>query len=155
MVGHMDVDGHRPPPSSSAQCGSQIEATFPFAEVDLTKLRQIKEDLRRRWHEPVRQQGQWLRQVVSGYFNYHAVPLNGAALNAFRFHVIGLWRRALRRRSQKDRTTWAGIQRLAAEWIPLPRILHPWPSARFAVTHPRREPYALIGHVRFCAGGAQ
>jgi RNA-directed DNA polymerase len=24
-----------------------------------------------------------------------------------------------------------------------------------AVTHPRWEPYALIGHVRFCAGGAQ
>jgi RNA-directed DNA polymerase len=119
------------------------------------KLRQLKEDLRRRWHEPIRQQGEWLRQVVSGYFNYHAVPLNGAALNAFRFHVIGLWRRALRRRSQKDHTTWARIQRLAAAWIPLPRILHPWPSARFAVTHPRREPYALIGHVRFCAGGAQ
>jgi len=28
-------------------------------------------------------------------------------------------------------------------------------AKRFAVTHPRWEPYALIGHVRFCAGGAQ
>src|SRR6266508_4219172 len=26
---------------------------------------------------------------------------------------------------------------------------------RFAVTHPRWEPYARIGPVRFCAGGAQ
>ena len=26
---------------------------------------------------------------------------------------------------------------------------------RFVVTHPRREPYARIGPVRFCAGGAQ
>ena len=28
-------------------------------------------------------------------------------------------------------------------------------ESRFAVTHPRWEPYARIGHVRFCAGGAQ
>src|SRR5262249_7140361 len=31
---------------------------------------------------------------------------------------------------------------------PKPRILHPWPDARFAVRHPRWEPYARIGHVR-------
>lgn len=119
------------------------------------KLQEIKQGLRRRMHQPIPQQGKWLAQVVIGYFNYHAVPTNGRALATFRFHVIDLWRRALRRRSQKDRTGWARIGRLANDFLPKPRILHPWPDRRFAVTHPRWEPYALIGHVRFCAGGAQ
>ncbi len=58
-------------------------------------------------------------------------------------------------RSQKDGMTWERITRLTNDWLPKPRVLHPWPQARFAVRHPRWEPYALIGHVRFCAGGAQ
>ena len=36
----------------------------------------------------------------------------------------------------------------------LDRIRQPEPSVRFAVTHPRWEPYAGKPHVRFCAGGA-
>ncbi len=70
------------------------------------RLRRIKEELRRRMHEPIPVQGKWLGQVVRGYFAYHAVPTNSRALGAFRYHVVGLWRRALRRRSQKDHMTW-------------------------------------------------
>ena len=113
-------------------------------------------------HLPIARQGQWLRQVVKGWFNYHAVPTNFRALGAFHPHVIDLWRRSLRRRSQADRTTRQGADALAREWLPEPRILHPWPEKRFAVGHPRWEPDALIdrklrliGPVRFCAGGAQ
>jgi hypothetical protein len=106
------------------------------------KLGAIKAELRRRMHDPIPQQGQWLRQVVRGYFAYHAVPTNIASLSAFRHHVGDLWRRALKRRSQKDRTTWSRIAALAADFLPVPRILHPWPDARFAVTHPRWEPGA-------------
>jgi RNA-directed DNA polymerase len=120
-----------------------------------TKLREIKRELRLRMHEPIPKQGKWLANVVGGYFNYHAVPTNRRALMAFRFFVTELWRRTLRRRSQKDGMTWQRMTRLAADWLPPPRILHPWPTARFAVTHPRWEPYARIGPVRFCAGGAQ
>jgi RNA-directed DNA polymerase len=119
------------------------------------KLRAIKEELRRRRHEPTDEQGQWLRQVVTGWFNYHAVPANSAALAAFRYHVVNLWRRTLRRRSQKDRTTWARIDALAHQWLPRPRISHPWPSARFVATHPRWEPGARIGPAGFCAGGVR
>ena len=119
------------------------------------KLKVIKQELRRRMHQPIPLQGKWLRQVVTGYFNYHAVPTNGRALTEFRFRVKGLWHRTLRRRSQKDWTPWDRIVRLANDWLPKPKILHPWPDRRFAVTHSRWEPYALIGHVRFCAGGAQ
>jgi RNA-directed DNA polymerase len=119
------------------------------------KLRMIKEEMRRRMHQTIPQQGKWLMQVVTGYFNYHAVPTNSRALGVFRHRVTMLWRRALQHRSQTAELTWERMRKLANDWLPKPRILHPWPSARFAVRHPRWEPYARIGHVRFCAGGAQ
>jgi hypothetical protein len=103
------------------------------------KLRAIKQELRRSMHLPIPQQGRWLQQVVTGYFNYHAVPTNSSTLTAFLFHVTNLWRRTLRQRSQKDWTTWERIKRLADDWLPKPRILHPWPASRFAVRHPRWE----------------
>ena len=106
-------------------------------------------------HQSIPQQGRWLRQVVTGYYDYHAVPTNSRALEAFRYHVIDLWRRTLRRRSQKDGSTWERIAKIANDWLPRPHILHPWPQQRFAVRHPRWEPYARMGHVRICAGGAQ
>jgi RNA-directed DNA polymerase len=106
------------------------------------KLREIKEELRERMHQPIPEQGRWLGQVIRGFFAYHAVPTNFPALGAFRHHIKHLWLRSLRRRSQKDKCTWERIKRLANDFLPQPRILHPWPSVRFAVTHPRREPYA-------------
>jgi group II intron reverse transcriptase/maturase len=119
------------------------------------KLQAIKQELRRRMHQPIPVQGKWLRQVVTGYFNYHAVPTNGRGIAAFRLSVTELWKHALRRRGQRDRTCWERITRLADDWLPKPLIRHPWPNIRFAVRHPRWEPYALIGHVRICAGGVQ
>jgi RNA-directed DNA polymerase len=119
------------------------------------KLRAIKEELRRRMHQPIPRQGQWLRQVVIGYDAYHAVPTNSRALAAFRYHIVDLWRRTLRRRSQKDGSTWERIASIANDWLPRPHILHPWPQQRFAVRHPRWEPDARMGPVRICAGGAQ
>ena len=103
------------------------------------KLQAIKRALRRSMHQPIPQQGRWLQQVVTGYFNYHAVPTNRSSLTAFLFHVTNLWRRTLQWRSQKDGMTWERIKRLADHWLPKPRILHPWPESRFAVRHPRWE----------------
>lgn len=119
------------------------------------KLKEVKDALMRRRHEPIPVQGRWLGQVVGGFFGYHAVPTNSRALSAFLYHVKDLWRRALKRRSQKDRSTWLRIDRLAADFLPKPLIRHPWPSIRFAAKHPRWEPYALVGPVRFCAGGVR
>jgi RNA-directed DNA polymerase len=118
-------------------------------------LQEIKKEMQRRMHQPIPKQGKWLRQVVTGFFAYHAVPTNSRALHTFRHRVTDLWRRSLRRRSHKDRMTWSRIKKLADDFLPQARILHPWPHARFAVKHPRWEPSALIGHARICAGGAQ
>ena len=119
------------------------------------KLREIRDALWQHRHARLDEQGSWLRQVVGGYFAYHAVPTNSVALCEFRGIVLWHWLRALRRRGQRDKSSWAAINRLADRWLPVPRILHPWPNQRFAVKHPRWEPDAGMLHVRFCAGGAQ
>jgi RNA-directed DNA polymerase len=105
-------------------------------------LQRVKGELRRRMHEPIPVQGKWLGQVVRGYFAYHSVPTNISRLSAFRDEVKRIWRRVLYRRSQKDCTSRKRITQLADSFLPLPRVLHPWPDARFIVTHPRWEPSA-------------
>ena len=101
------------------------------------KLQEIKQQLRRRMHDPMAQTGEWLQSVVQGYFNYHAVPGNLDSLGIFRERVTRLWRWSLRRRGQRRRANWARIHRLAERWLPRPRVLHPYPEQRFAATHPR------------------
>jgi group II intron reverse transcriptase/maturase len=101
------------------------------------KLKDVKEDLRRRWHQSIPEQGKWLGQVVRGFFNYHAVPTNFDALRMFHRQVVWLWRRALRKRGNRDTTNWTKILKLAAEYLPKPAIMHKWPEQRFVVKHPR------------------
>jgi RNA-directed DNA polymerase len=101
------------------------------------KLQELKQLLRSRRHDPVAQTGEWLKSVVQGYFNYHAVPGNTDALNVFRERVTWLWRGSLLRRSQRHHLTWDRMHRLAARWLPPPRVVHPWPRQRFAANHPR------------------
>jgi group II intron reverse transcriptase/maturase len=103
------------------------------------KLRMVKQEMRRRMHQPIPEQGRWLWHVVRGYFNYYAVPMNTRALAVFRAEIAGSWHRVLNRRSQKAALTRARMDRLIDDWLPKPRILHPWPDKRFAVTHPRWE----------------
>ena len=123
-------------------CGKSRKGTFLIHRETRrdrmrAKLGEVKEQLQRRRHQPIPEQGRWLRQVVTGHFAYYAVPTNSRALSAFRHHVADLWRRSLRRRSQKDHTTWDRIAKLADDWFPKPRVLHPWPNQRLAVIHPR------------------
>ena len=101
------------------------------------KLKDVSNELRHRMHQSIPEQGKWLKQVITGYFAYHAVPTNSAALVTFRDQIIARWRWVLHRRSQKSALTWTRMTKLANDWLPKPRILHPWPSQRFAVKHPR------------------
>ena len=101
------------------------------------KLKGVRRALLRTRHAPVPAQGAWLRKVVQGYFAYHAVWTNLRLLRSFRTQVIRAWMRALRRRSQRHRRSWARMGRLVRRWIPPVRAMHPWPEKRFAATHPR------------------
>ena len=123
-------------------CGKTRRGAFKVLRQTIgkrmrAKLQEIKQQLRRRMHDPVAQTGKWLQSVVQGYFNYHAVPGNLVRLGVFRERVTRFWRRTLRRRGQRCRMNWARLHQLAERWLPRPRVLHPYPEQRFAATHPR------------------
>jgi group II intron reverse transcriptase/maturase len=101
------------------------------------QLQAIKATLMRRRHDPVPHQGATLRRVVQGHYNYYGVPGNLRSLKSFQTQVERSWFRALRRRSQRQRLTWARFRSLAKQWIPTPRVVHPYPDTRFYATHPR------------------
>jgi RNA-directed DNA polymerase len=102
----------------------------------VAKLKAIKLQLLRRKHDRISQVGAWLRKVVSGYYQYHAVPGNIGQLRTFRQRVNRLWRNVLVRRSQRAKKRWESLTPVFNRWIPIPRILHPYPHARFNATHP-------------------
>ncbi len=124
-------------------CGKTRKGAFTIKRKTIAKrlrakLLDIKQQLRFRMHSKVSEVGSWLRSVVRGWLNYHAVPGNINCLGEFCTQVERLWLRVLRRRSQKGRSwTWTRFQRLARRWLPKAQILHPYPDERFAVTHPR------------------
>ena len=116
----------------------------------VVKLHAIKAELRLRMHEPAAEVGAWLRKVVTGYYQYHAVPGNIDRLSVFGQRLRRLWWITLRRRSQQP-VTRDRVTRIATHWIPAPRVLHPYPVLRFLATHPRWEPYALT-RTDLCVG---
>jgi len=104
------------------------------------KLKSLKEELRKRMHDPIPGTGQWLRRVLHGHYQYFGVPLNGRALATFYQEVIKAWFRALQRRSQKGRLNWERMRRIAKRWLPTPRIVHPYPDQRLHVRTQARSP---------------
>ena len=94
-------------------------------------LKALRQTLKRRQHEPIPVIGKWLRRVIQGYFNYHAVPGNSWRLSTFRKEVGRAWLHALRRRGQHGRMPWARFMRYVARYVPLVRVLHPYPNQRF------------------------
>ncbi|MGH8829647.1 MAG: group II intron reverse transcriptase/maturase [Polaromonas sp.] len=101
------------------------------------KLRTVTAEIKRRRHLPIPEQGAWLASVVRGHQAYYAVPGNYDAVNEFRTQIARTWHKALRRRSQRTRLTWARMNRIVTRWLPASRTLHPFPNERLAATHPR------------------
>lgn len=105
------------------------------------KLQELKQELRRRMHAPIAQVGEWLQSVLRGYYQYHAVPGNLAILSRFRHQVVRLWHRSLCQRSQR-RPNWKKLGPIFNHWLPIPRVVHAYPAARFdarrlRASHPR------------------
>jgi RNA-directed DNA polymerase len=126
-------------------CGKTRDGRFWLKRKTITKrmrakLAEVSDQLKRRQHEPIPVQGQWLASVVRGHLAYYAVPGNTAAVRAFRKQVTRHWFRALRRRSQRHRLNWERMGRLAARWLPSARVMHPFPSARFDARTRGRSP---------------
>jgi RNA-directed DNA polymerase len=104
------------------------------------KLKEIKEELRKRMHWPPTEVGQWLKGVLRGYMQYHGVPRNLQAVHVFRHWISRLWRRALSRRSQRGAVDWERMHRLIQRWLPVPRLCHPYPEQRFAAIFQGKSP---------------
>lgn len=126
-------------------CGSNSQGRFEIrrrtdGKRRRRKLQELRQALRRRMHAPIAATGEWLRSVLRGYYQYHAVPGNLPVLSGFRHQVARLWFRALCQRSQK-RPTWAKLARVFDHWLPIPHLVHDWPDARFdarrVASHPR------------------
>jgi RNA-directed DNA polymerase len=123
-------------------CGTTRAGKFQVLRKTISKrrrnkLRELKQELKRRRHLPIPEQGKWLRSVVLGHLRCYAVPGNLEAASDFIHELRRLWQKTLSRRSQKARMTWPRFTRLAARWLPSVRNMHPYPERRFAATHPR------------------
>lgn len=119
-------------------CGKNRRGRFKLVRRTMRKrlrasLAAIRETLRRRMHDPVPRTGAWLRRVLAGYYNYHAVPGNLYVLGSFRNKVARAWLWTLCRRSHKHRMPWARYGPIVAQWLPRPRVLHPYPTQRLIV----------------------
>lgn len=103
-----------------------------------SKLAEVKLQLRKRMHRPLKETGLWLRSVLIGHCNYYGVPWNSDCIRSFHRQVEKMWLASIRRRSQKGKTwTWERFARLRAWLLPSMRIVHPYPEIRFDVKHSR------------------
>src|ERR1051325_400281 len=101
------------------------------------KLKEIRAELKKRRHQSNADTVKWLRSVVRGYFQYHAIPDNQRLLDAFRQDVLRKWLHQLRRRSQRSRWTWERFMERLGVLLPEVRVLHPYPNVRFDAKYPR------------------
>jgi RNA-directed DNA polymerase len=126
-------------------CSINKEGRFVLKRITMSKrmrakLREVKDQLRRKQHLPIPEQGRWLGSVVRGHLAYYAVPGNIDAVAAFRRQVTWHWHATLWRRSQRTRLNWTRMGRLARRWLPPPRAHHPHPDARFDARTRGRNP---------------
>jgi group II intron reverse transcriptase/maturase len=123
-------------------CGTSKKGRFWVKRITIakrmrTKLKTLRVEIKQRRHLPIPEQGAWLASVVRGHQAYYAVPGNYEAVNEFRTQIARCWYKALRRRSQRTRLTWVRMNRIVTRWLPRTETRHPFPSVRFAATHPR------------------
>src|SRR6266700_4571859 len=126
-------------------CGKTRDGRFWLRRITIkkrmrAKLKQVKAELRRRRHWPIPEQGRWLASVLRGHFNYYAVPGNIDLITPFRDQLRWHWIHTLRRRSHRNRMTWDRYSRIEKKWLPPARIVHPYPSVRFAARTQGRSP---------------
>jgi RNA-directed DNA polymerase len=101
------------------------------------KLRQTKQQLRERMHDPVLQTGEWLKSVVQGYFNYYAVPGNTDSLRVFSGACDLPLAAGTTTPQPKGPAHCGPAVHSRGTLTPRTSRLHPYPEQRFAASHPR------------------
>ena len=125
-------------------CGTSRHGKFCIRRKTIRKrlrrkLKEVRLKLIKRMHDSVKNVGAWLASVIRGFTNYHAIPGNMKAPREFYTQIGRLWRWAIRRRSQRARRrwTWERFYRLQQQWLPRPRLVHPYPGVRFDARYSR------------------
>ena len=119
------------------------------------KLKEIRDEMQRRLHAPVREQHRWLRQVLNGHYQYFGVIFNYRSLRVFKDCVVNQWRKALGQRSQKGRMTWAAYRQLLTA---SPLGTGDPPGLEAMINPPQvlsQEPTAVTPHGGICGGESQ
>ena len=94
------------------------------------KLKELRVQMRRRWHVCVPEQHAWLSQVLRGHYGYYGLIFNHRSLNQFYELVKRMWFKALKRRSQKSKMNWTKFDRLQTVFpLPKPTIHQSWHGA--------------------------
>ncbi len=125
-------------------CGKNSKGEFEVRRITDSKrrrkkLRDLARELRRRMHEPIATVGEWLRSVLRGYYQYHAVPGNLHVLSRFRQQMLRLWHGVLRRRSD-PKPVWDRLGPIFDHWLPTPVVVSPFPRVRFDARWPTSHP---------------
>ena len=95
----------------------------------IRKLKELRQEMKRRRHEPLRDQQRWLAAVSRGHYAYYGVTGNSPSLWQFHRQLVKAWLRALRRRGQRPHLPWQRYRSLLKVFVlPPPRIVHDWRS---------------------------
>jgi hypothetical protein len=120
------------------------------------KLQEIRAEMRRRMHAPVREQHRWLCQVLRGHYRYYGVIFNSRALRAFQTCVVKLLAQDTRQAEPK-RPRYLGVLQPAPDRLPAPRTGYPSGLAQMIAPPPvlPEEPAAVTPHGGFRGGKSQ
>jgi len=118
----------------------------------VAKLKAIKAELQRRMHDRMTEVGAWLRKVVLGYYQYHAVPGNTTQLRIFKLRVCSLWQSVLIRRGQRARMRWERFTPVSNRWIPPPAFCTLTPTLAFTPLIPRKNRMRRRARTDLCGG---
>lgn len=103
----------------------------------IKRLKELRKELLKRRHNPIKNTAKWLSSVIQGHMNYFGVPGNSKSVNLFSFELQRAWYRSLCRRSQRKRLNWGKFDQHLRPLLPKIRVLHPYPNERFYAKYPR------------------
>ena len=113
-------------------CGNTLDGRFMVHRKTqrgrmIRKLKELRQELKRRMHMRLGEQHGWLARVMRGHYAYYGVTGNSYGLRRFHTQAVIAWHGILRRRGQKRRMSWDRFNALLrANPLPPPRLAHIW-----------------------------
>lgn len=96
------------------------------------KMKEVVQELNKKMHANMKETGEWLASVITGYANYYGVPGNMKRVQEFKQRCEREWIKVLRRRSQKARKLkWGDVREKFKKLLPTLKVVHPYPEKRF------------------------